>query len=79
MVAESPYGIAGPKGMDPEVVRILHDAFKKGLYDPEHLAFLERQTQPLLYMDTETYTRFAAQQVKEQGELVRLLGLAKTE
>ena len=79
LVAESPYGIAGQKGMDPAVVKILHDAFKKGLYEPEHLAFLERQTQPLLYMDSETYTRFAAQQVKEQGELVRLLGLAKTD
>ena len=34
IVSASPYGIAGPKGMDPGVVRVLHDAFKEALYDP---------------------------------------------
>jgi tripartite-type tricarboxylate transporter receptor subunit TctC len=29
MVSNSPFGIAGPKGMDPAVVKIIHDAFKK--------------------------------------------------
>jgi tripartite-type tricarboxylate transporter receptor subunit TctC len=33
MVSSSPFGIAGPKGMDPKVVKILHDAFKKGMED----------------------------------------------
>ena len=27
--ASSSYGIGGPKGMDPKVVRTLHDAFRK--------------------------------------------------
>ena len=31
MVSNSPFGIAGPKGMDPAVVKVLHDAFKKGM------------------------------------------------
>ena len=34
VVSTSPYGLAGPKGMDPVVVRTLHDAFKRALYDP---------------------------------------------
>src|SRR2546421_430916 len=29
MVSNSPFGIGGPKGMDPAVVKALHDAFKK--------------------------------------------------
>jgi len=29
IVSYSPYGIVGPKGMDPQVVRTLHDAFKR--------------------------------------------------
>src|SRR5574339_210795 len=29
IVSYSPYGIVGPKGMDPKVVKILHDAFRK--------------------------------------------------
>ena len=34
MVYDSPFGIAGPKGMDPKIVAKLHDAFKKALEDP---------------------------------------------
>ena len=30
-VFDSPFGIAGPKGMDPAIVQKLHDAFKKAL------------------------------------------------
>ncbi len=34
LVSNSPFGLAGPKGMDPKVVKILHDAFKKGMDEP---------------------------------------------
>ena len=37
LVANSPYGIAGPKGMDPKVVKVLHDAFAKGVKEPVYL------------------------------------------
>ena len=33
IVYASPYGIVGPKGMDPAVVKALHDAFKKAMDD----------------------------------------------
>ena len=33
-VSNSPYGLVGPKGMPPQVVKVLHDAFKKALDDP---------------------------------------------
>ena len=38
-------GIAGPKGVDPEVVKILYDAFRKGMEDPIHLQVLEKYDQ----------------------------------
>jgi tripartite-type tricarboxylate transporter receptor subunit TctC len=59
IVSNSPYGLAGPKGMDPKVVKILHDAFKKGAEDPLHLAALERYDQDLWYRSTEDYARYA--------------------
>ena len=31
MVSISPFGLGGPKGMDPAVVKVLHDAFKQGM------------------------------------------------
>ena len=33
LVVNSPYGICGPKGMDPAITKKLHDAFKEALYD----------------------------------------------
>ncbi len=59
IVSNSPYGIAGPKGMDPQVVKILHDAFKKGMEDPVHLQALEKLDQELVYMSSEDYAKFA--------------------
>ena len=36
MVSNSPFGIGGPKGMDPAVVKVLHDAFKKGMEEQSY-------------------------------------------
>jgi tripartite-type tricarboxylate transporter receptor subunit TctC len=75
IVSASPYGIAGPKGMDPGVVRVLHDAFKEALYDPSHTAILDRFDMPIMYKDSADYTAFARQLAKEEGDMVRKLGL----
>ena len=42
LVSNSPYGLAGPKSMDPAATKALHDAFKKALEDPEYLKSLEK-------------------------------------
>lgn len=34
IAVKAPYGLAGPKGIDPKVIKILHDAFKRGMEDP---------------------------------------------
>ncbi len=36
IVSNSPFGIGGPKGMDPAVVKVLHDAFKKGMEEQSY-------------------------------------------
>ena len=41
-VSDSPFGVCGPKGMDPTVVRTLHDAFRKTLEDPAVLATFDK-------------------------------------
>ena len=59
IVSTSPYGIAGPKGMDPKVAKVLHDAFKKGMEDPVHMQAMEKYDQDLLYMSGDDYAKFA--------------------
>src|SRR5262249_8534447 len=62
IVSNSPYGIGGPKGIDPETVKVLHDAFKKGLDEPSNLAAMAQFDQERFYLSSEEYHAFAMQQ-----------------
>ena len=74
IVSTSPYGIAGPKGMDPKVVKILHDAFRKGMEDPTHMQAMEKFDQDLLYMSGDDYAKFARETfATEKATMTRLL------
>ena len=75
MVSNSPFGIAGPKGMDPAVVRTIHDAFKKGAEEPVYLEATAKLDQEPAYMSSEDYRRYAAAQLVEQKKLIEDLGL----
>jgi tripartite-type tricarboxylate transporter receptor subunit TctC len=75
LIANSPYGLAGPKGMDPKVVKVLHDAFKKALDEPVYRAALEKFDQELFYLNTEDYNKHAREQIEEAKRLVDELGL----
>jgi tripartite-type tricarboxylate transporter receptor subunit TctC len=75
LVATSPYGLAGPKGMDPGVVRVLHDAFKAALHDPAHLAVLERFDMPVIYMNSDDYRASVQRTITEEGAVIRRLNL----
>ena len=78
IVSNSPYGLAGPKGMDPKVVKILHDAFKKGMEDPLHLTALDRYDQELWYLGTEDYARYARETfAAEKATMERMKAQAK--
>lgn len=72
----SPYGIAGPKGMDPAIVARLHDAFKAALNDPEHLRTLAALNQDVVYMNTADFTAHARRQIGVQAEIVKRFNLA---
>jgi tripartite-type tricarboxylate transporter receptor subunit TctC len=76
IVSTSPYGLAGPKGMDPKVAKALHDAFQKGMEEQAHKDMLERYDQHLSYMSSEQYTNFVRGYVEEQKGLIQRLGLA---
>jgi len=75
-VSDSPFGVCGPKDMDPAVVRTLHDAFRKTLEDPAVLTMLERFDQPVIYMGTETYTQWARATFGTEKATIERLGMA---
>ena len=74
-VSDSPFGIAGPRGMDPSLVRKIHDAFKKTLQDPAVLASFDKYDQSVIYMGTEEYTKFILASYVKEKRLIERLGL----
>jgi len=75
IVSASPYGLAGPKGMDPGVMRALHDGFKEALMSPAHAEVLARYDMPVIYKNSADYAAFVAQTMEEEGTMIRRLGL----
>ncbi|MBI3705470.1 MAG: tripartite tricarboxylate transporter substrate binding protein [Rhizobiales bacterium] len=75
LVSNSPFGIAGPKGMDAKIVQILHDAFKKGAEDPSYIASMAMLDQEAAYMSSDAYRRYALETLVEQKKLIEELGL----
>jgi len=77
LVANSPFGIAGPKGMDPAVVRVLHDAFKKGMEEPSYIAEMTKFDQEPFYLNSADYTNYAIRTLAEQKKILADLGLSQ--
>lgn len=76
-VFDSPFGIAGPKGMDPKVMQILHDAFKKSIEDPETIAVLEKYFMVANYADRNGYLEIIKQTTAYEKDALEKIGLAK--
>jgi tripartite-type tricarboxylate transporter receptor subunit TctC len=75
IVSISPYGLAGPKGMSADVVRVLHDAFREALFDPAHVAILDRFDMQPMYLGPDEYAALARRTFAEEGEMIRRMGL----
>jgi len=75
MVVTSPYGLSGPKGMDPGVMRTLHDALKTALFTPENAKVRENFDMPLEYYDTAAYRDFIARRAAYEKQMAERLNL----
>jgi tripartite-type tricarboxylate transporter receptor subunit TctC len=75
VVSYSPYGIVGPKGMDPRVVKTLHDAFKKAMDDPEHLKVLQQLDQVYWYKSSDDYAKWARETFASERATIERAGL----
>mgnify|MGYP000961123639 CR=1 FL=1 len=77
VVANAPYGLAGPKGMPAPVVAKLHDAFRSALKDADYQAVAARFDQEDFYRSPADFTQWAKEQYAAQGRLIKELGLGK--
>jgi len=77
IVQNSPFGIGVSRGTPPDVVKKLHDAFKKAMEDPSYVQALARYDMLPIYMDSAQYRKFAQDTFAREKALVEKLGLAK--
>ena len=77
IVQNSPFGIGAPRGTPPDVVKKLHDGFKKAMEDPSYVQALARYDMLPIYMDSAQYAKFAQDTFTREKALVEKLGLAK--
>ena len=77
IVANSPYGLVGPRAMEPQTVRTLHDAFKSALFDPQHVAELAKYEQEPNYLDSKDYASALREAYAAEKRNVERLGQAK--
>lgn len=76
-VYDSPFGIAGPKGMDPAIVKKLHDAFRKAMQDPKVIEIADRYDFADRYMGPEDYSKYVPELVASEKAALEKLGLVK--
>ncbi len=74
IVVTAPYGLAGPKGMDPKVVKILHDAFRKGMAESAFTATLARLNEDMFYLGTAAYRDFVLERLVDWKKIIKELG-----
>ena len=77
VVQASPYGLGGPKGMEPALVQRIHDVFRQAMEMPSHVEALARYDQSLMPMNSAEYLRFAETTSQRERAIVDKLGLAR--
>ena len=75
---DSPYGVVGPKGMDPAVVKKLHDAFKIAFDDPKVIETYDKFDFVRRYLPTAEYEKFVVKLNEDEKAAMARLGFAKT-
>jgi tripartite-type tricarboxylate transporter receptor subunit TctC len=78
IVATSPYGLAGPRGLPGAVVQTLHQAFKTAMHDGTHIAELAKYDQELAYLGPDDYAQVMRDTYQAERRAVERLGLART-
>jgi tripartite-type tricarboxylate transporter receptor subunit TctC len=76
-VFDSPFGIAGPKGMDGAVVQKLHDAFKQAIENKAAIDTLAKYDMVPRYLNTADYRKFVQEIIDGEKAALEKIGLAK--
>jgi tripartite-type tricarboxylate transporter receptor subunit TctC len=77
IVAMSPFGLGGPRGLPAAIVKVLHDAFKTAMFDPQFIHELGKYDQELAYLGSADYAQACREQFARERLIVERMGLAR--
>jgi len=77
IIAPSLISIVGPKGLSPQVVETLHEAFKKAMEDADFIKISRQVDQPPIYRGPQELAKHVEEMNEQVGSLIRSLGLRK--
>jgi tripartite-type tricarboxylate transporter receptor subunit TctC len=77
IVAMSPYGLGGPRGLSQAIVTTLHDAFKTALFDPAVVQELTRYDQEPAYLGPADYAKSCREIFAKERAVVDRMGLGR--
>jgi tripartite-type tricarboxylate transporter receptor subunit TctC len=63
-------GLAAPKGTPPEIIKTLHDAFRKGMQDPEFIKSADSMSVTLAYLGPVEFGKLMAADHERYAKLV---------
>jgi tripartite-type tricarboxylate transporter receptor subunit TctC len=70
-------GLCAPKGVDPRIVKKLHDAFKSAYDEPSFKELLSTLYCTAIYRDSESFKTLVLNDFDAQGRVLKELGFAK--
>jgi tripartite-type tricarboxylate transporter receptor subunit TctC len=77
IVAMSPFGLGGPRGLPIAVRDKLHDAFKRAMFDPAFVNEIAKYDQELDYLGPTEYAKACREAFAKERIIVERLGLAR--
>jgi len=77
IVAMSPYGLGGPRGLPAPIVATLHDAFKKAMFDPVFVQEIAKYDQEVDYLGPAAYGQWLREQYARERAVVERMGLSR--
>ncbi len=77
IVAMSPFGLGGPRGLPGAVRDKLHDAFKRAMFDPAFVNEIAKYDQELDYLGPADYAKACREAFAKERLIVERLGLAR--
>jgi len=71
VIQEAPIGVFGPKELPADVVKVLHDAFKKAMDDPAFVGAMDQYQMPIIYQGPAEFAKYWAEAYVAAGEQVK--------